>query len=591
MHMVWEADRKYQMLTLSSVETLALRNRLITMDEDQHSYSEESIPLSLLSWFWKKKRNFASPAAKSQSRTDAWLRTVTPSCSCVPEDQVRSEPHPKPQSTIHSSVPLPGSVMDFSGEIQEHPSCVIKSVMLEETPEQDEEGKFWLHKVGMSINKWSLLNSLIGWSENRPLEKDHRNTSEICSDADHKLTELEECKTEEVPYIPYKLATCYIIKIVKDMQEMKSKHLKIIRQLENTKKENQSKEQSITTIKKLYGDKIRSLKSQLEAYHELMNKNSTHWQNTVKSLRERNRQLSQDKEDLIHQMKQQTEKWEEQQVSILENLSKKINHLYTQHTLTLRGLHTISLYVERVRDLMNFQIKILQQKSEKTEGEKADVPVILKLKAEQAADEEKPECLMETEPLWQAHIMLQKIQESLQKQGREVSETLESERRYYKAMKPQIKMLIFLKNLAKKVHTIYCDVPEAQQYISQLIRKNENERADWKEAFNNAQADILSYEVFYGNELMDEKRTELSMKLFRNLGKAKSEFEYIETEKIVFDCIQTGKIPNWIKRDCLYVDLAEDHKNICSEETSHHAEELMRKFEMEIKVANKTKEQ
>lgn len=49
----------------------------------------------------------------------------------------------------------------------------------------------------------------------------------------------------------------------------------------------------------------------------------------------------------------------------------------------LQGLHTISLYVERVRDLMNVQIKILQQKSEKTEEEKADVPVILKLKAEQ----------------------------------------------------------------------------------------------------------------------------------------------------------------------------------------------------------------
>lgn len=60
---------------------------------------------------------------------------------------------------------------------------------------------------------------------------------------------------------------------------------------------------------------------------------------------------------------------------------------------------------------------------------------------------------METEPLWQAHTMLQKIQESIQKQEREVSETLEGERRYYKAMKPQIKMLIFLKNLAKKVRT------------------------------------------------------------------------------------------------------------------------------------------
>lgn len=53
---------------------------------------------------------------------------------------------------------------------------------------------------------------------------------------------------------------------------------------------------------------------------------------------------------------------------------------------------------------------------------------------------------------------------------------------------------------------MYCDVPGIQQYISQLIRKNKDERADRKEAFNDAQADILSYEVFYGNEPMDDKR-------------------------------------------------------------------------------------
>lgn len=57
-----------------------------------------------------------------------------------------------------------------------------------------------------------------------------------------------------------------------------------------------------------------------------------------------------------------------------------------------------------------------------------------------------------------------------------------------------------------QVHSIYYDVPGVQQYINQLIRKNEDERTDWKEAFNNAQADILSHEVFYGNEPMDDKR-------------------------------------------------------------------------------------
>ncbi|XP_052556665.1 uncharacterized protein LOC128089373 [Tympanuchus pallidicinctus] len=338
---------------------------------------------------------------------------------------------------------------------------------------------------------------------------------------------------------------------------------------------------------------MRSLKSQLEAYRELMNKNSQYWQNLAKSLREINSQLSQEKEVLLHQMKQQTEKWEEKKVRILENLSKTISHLYAQHTLTLQEFHNISLYVERVSDHVDFQIKILQHKSEKTEDlEKADV-LILKSKAEQGANEEKSENSVEMGPLWQAHIILQKIQESLRKREREVTELLESERRYNNAVKPEITVLVFLKNLAKKVHTLYCDVPEAQQYINQLVRKNEVERAGWKEAFNKAQADISSYEVLYGNEPRDDKsnRTQFSMKLFRNLGRAKSELEFAETEKIVFDCIQTGEIPNWIKRDCPYVVLTEDHKDVCSREISQHSEEIMQKFEMEMKVVKKTMEQ
>lgn len=56
--------------------------------------------------------------------------------------------------------------------------------------------------------------------------------------------------------------------------------------------------------------------------------------------------------------------------------------------------------------------------------------------------------------------------------------------------------------------------------------------------------------------ILNSDRTQISTKLFRNLGRAKSELEFVETEKTVFDCIQTGEIPNWIKRDCLYVALA-----------------------------------
>ncbi|XP_027518699.1 uncharacterized protein LOC113956387 [Corapipo altera] len=315
------------------------------------------------------------------------VQTVNPSGWQASEDSARIDPETKPQTTIHSFALLPGSVIDYSEDIQEHPSCVIKSVTVEDTPEEDGGGKSWLHKLGMNINKWSFLNSLIGWSENRTQKKDHVTTFRGGSDTDHKATELKECTNKEVLYIPYNLATLYIIKIVKDMQQMKSKHMKIIRKLDNIRKENH--EQIITTIKKHYGEKMRRLKSQLEAYQELMSKSNTHWEDTVKSLKERNRQLIQENEDLLHQMKQQTENWEEEKVWILQNLFKNLDYLYTQHALTLQELHNISLHVERLRDLMNFQIKILQPKSEKAEGEKSYVSEVLLLKAEQVSTKMK----------------------------------------------------------------------------------------------------------------------------------------------------------------------------------------------------------
>lgn len=51
----------------------------------------------------------------------------------------------------------------------------------------------------------------------------------------------------------------------------------------------------------------------------------------------------------------------------------------------LQELHNISLQVERLQDLMNFQIKILQQKTEKAERENSDVSEVFMLKKEKVS--------------------------------------------------------------------------------------------------------------------------------------------------------------------------------------------------------------
>lgn len=51
----------------------------------------------------------------------------------------------------------------------------------------------------------------------------------------------------------------------------------------------------------------------------------------------------------------------------------------------LQELHNMNLHVERLQDLLNFQINILQQKSEKAEGENSDMSEVLVLKTEQVS--------------------------------------------------------------------------------------------------------------------------------------------------------------------------------------------------------------
>lgn len=58
---------------------------------------------------------------------EAWVQAVVPSSSQVTEESLRSDVEPKSQTTIISSVPLPGSVIDHPDEMQANSLYVAKS--------------------------------------------------------------------------------------------------------------------------------------------------------------------------------------------------------------------------------------------------------------------------------------------------------------------------------------------------------------------------------------------------------------------------------------------------------------------------------
>nr|XP_014436449.1 uncharacterized protein LOC102452715 [Pelodiscus sinensis] len=546
------------------------------MDEAQYLASEENIPLAPRSWLWKKKRNSVFPAAESQSKAEVWVQTVIPSSTQVTEDSLRSDVEPKSQATLTSSVPLPGSVTAYLDEMQVHPSSAIRSITIDEEIGQVGIGQreSWLNKLRINGNKLAFLKCLIGWKGSKTAVEEV--APGVCSPDNHRPPELDGCMAkEEQPYIPYKLAKLYITKIVKDMQQMKIRHMKVIKELDCIRKDNQ--EQAITVLKSQHSGKMKILKAQLEAYQELVNKKNRQWQNTAKSLREKNGQLSQENKDLLYQIKQQNEKWAEEKTWILESFTQKLDHLYTQHFLTLWELQRIRLNMEKMVEIVNFQMDFPQQKALVT--------------AEKVVDQvEEHEHVLQKELLWKAQATLEVAKQSLYKREREVTELLQSESEH-KTMKPQITVTTLMKTLVSKVHTLYCDVPEAQQYINRLIDKNDAERDNRKEEFNNVQADILSYEVIYGNKPTDYKREQFSVKLSRNLANAKSELEHAETEKIALDCIQKGEIPDWISKHCPYLTLSDSDQKKCDGEKSQLPDEAVQILKRKFQDADGTEEQ
>ncbi|XP_077792088.1 uncharacterized protein LOC114606889 [Podarcis muralis] len=325
------------------------------MEEGMYLTSEEHIPMSSRSWLSKKKRNSVFPAAESQNKTEAWVQTVIPSSSQVTEESSRSDAEPKSQTTISSSIPLPGSIMDYMDELQMHPPCAAKSAAIVEEAGCGEigQGQSWLNKLSFNKNKLSFVTCLNERKGNKTAQKGHPSAPRVL----FHDNQLDGCLSkEEQLYIPYRLAKLYITKIAKDMHQMKIGYTKAIKELEHVGKENQ--EQAMMALKNQYSNKMKNLRAQLEAYQEAVDKQNQYWQDTTKKLKEENRILRQEKEDLANQITLQKEKWGDEKAWLLKSTTQKLDCLHNQHTLTIEELQKSRVNLEKVEKIVDFQMDL-----------------------------------------------------------------------------------------------------------------------------------------------------------------------------------------------------------------------------------------
>ncbi|XP_060093453.1 uncharacterized protein LOC132570607 isoform X2 [Heteronotia binoei] len=433
-------------LELSPLSTIFC---LPTMEEAMYFTPEENIPMSSRSWIWKKRRNAVFPTTETQSKTEAWVQTVIPSHSQVIEDSLRSNAEPRSQEMIISSVPLPGSVTDYLDEIQVHHSHAVKSIAVDEETRHGEikQGQSWLNKLGFNKNKVSFLKCFNEWKGNKTLvPKGNPNSPRIMS---HDK-QLGGCLSkEEQTYIPYRLAKLYITKIIKDMHQMKIGYMKVIKELECAGKENQ--EQGIMALKNQYSNKMKILRVHLEAYQKLIDQKNQDWQITVKRLEEENNKLRQENEVLVKQIRMQKEEWDNEKACLLKSTTEKLDCIYTQHTLTIEELQKTRLHLKKVQKIVNFQMDLpcdqqkavilsdevtqnratsvdtgnmksdlTAQKSETTESDQSAKSFVVEIGGGN-------DCSPQKKLLLEVRTTLEMVEESLQKQYKDISELLQSE--------------------------------------------------------------------------------------------------------------------------------------------------------------------
>ncbi|XP_077200901.1 uncharacterized protein LOC143841077 [Paroedura picta] len=405
------------------------------MEEAIYLTSEENIPMSSQSWLWKKRRNAVFPATESHSKIEAWVQTVIPSDSQVTEDCLRRNAEPRSQGAMVSSVHLPGSISDYLDEIQVHPSHAVKSIAIDEETGHGEikQGQSWLNKLG--FNKLSFLKCFNEWKRNKtPVSKGQPSSPRVLSHDNQLGGYLSK---EGHFYIPCRLAKLYITKIIKDMHQMKTGYVKVIKELERVGKENQ--EQALTALKNQYNSKMKILRVHLEAYQKLIDKKNQDWQVTVKRLEEENNKLNQENGVLVEQIRMQKEEWDNEKACLIKSNTEKLECLYTQHAITIEDLQKTRLHLGKVQKIVNFQMDlpceqqkelILSDEISQTTGE------INSKSATTKSDQSSKSFVVETvgvhdcspqkKLLLEVRTTLEMVEESLQKRYGNISELLQS---------------------------------------------------------------------------------------------------------------------------------------------------------------------
>ncbi|KAK2146115.1 hypothetical protein LSH36_631g02036 [Paralvinella palmiformis] len=173
---------------------------------------------------------------------------------------------------------------------------------------------------------------------------------------------------ENHAYVPFLYARDSIAKITEDMKKMKGKHVDIIRQIDLNYKNIEDDTQThfnmfVVTLQQKYVQKVRTFRQVIEVHRIELNNKQQYWDEMLQSLSQRNKQLLNEKKQLLILNKQQHEKLEQDKENTMKELTQKLNEKEKEviHLREKMKRKELKFEEDKERELRNMENTLRQE--------------------------------------------------------------------------------------------------------------------------------------------------------------------------------------------------------------------------------------
>lgn len=148
---------------------------------------------------------------------------------------------------------------------------------------------------------------------------------------------------EPQAYVPYDYAKDCIAKVVDNMKRMKGNHLKVIEKIQDQYKAIEEHTQGqfndyVIKLRMEYSDKVGTFRKIIEIHQTEQDRNTDYWKNCIKSLKEKNKLLLEDRRKYLTKTKDEFDKLEEDKVKSVKHLTALLDEKHADYLKVLEKL-------------------------------------------------------------------------------------------------------------------------------------------------------------------------------------------------------------------------------------------------------------